>query len=103
MNADYGTARLTCFDHRHVSPRPFSEHNPHSVAPSLVDAEQYPINLWRDVMQQRVGGRMHMQSRGHQEKQRLVGGEFASRKISEALELAALVMPCDSCPVVQTL
>src|SRR5271170_1031394 len=77
MNADYGTGRLTCFDHRHVSPRPFSEHNPHSVAPSLVDAEQYPINLWRDVMQQRVGGRMHMQSRGVQENIRSAGTRCA--------------------------
>ena len=54
-------------------------------------------------MQQGIRCRMHMQSGRHQEEQRLVGAQLSSRKVSEALELAAGLVPRHSRPVVQTL
>ena len=54
-------------------------------------------------MQQRVGCRMHMQRGSDQEEQRLVGAQFSARKVSEALELTAGVVPRDSRPVVEAL
>jgi hypothetical protein len=43
--------------------RPLAEHDYYSLAPAFVD-------LRREVTQQRIGGRMHVQCRSHGKKQR---------------------------------
>ena len=81
----------------------FSEDDFYSFAPALVNADEFPFDLGCDVAQQYVGCGMDVQGWRDQVQQRLFGGQGAFRKISEAGELFAAVMPCHSGPVIEAL
>ncbi len=57
----------------------------------------------RNIVQQRVGGGMHMQRGSHQKQQRPFPRQFPPGKISEALELAPSMVPGHPRPVIQAL
>ena len=83
--------------------RPLPEDDSHALPPSFINSQQFPLDLWRKIVQQSVNRRMHVQSGSDQEQQRLSRAEFAEGKVSEALELAASVVPGHARPVIQTL
>jgi len=85
-----------------LRPRPLSKDHPNAIPPALINSDQRPVDLRRDVAQHGIGRRMNMQRRRHQEQERLLARQFLARKIPKLLKLAARMMPFHSRPVIQT-
>src|SRR6202795_5298838 len=79
------------------------EHSPYLFPPALVNSQQFPIDLRRQITQDRVSRRMHVQSGRDQHEQWLLRRNLASRKITELRKLSAALMPGDSRPVIHPL
>src|SRR3954467_8646549 len=80
-----------------------AEDHPQTFPPILIHAQQSPLDLRRKVFHLRVCCGMNLQGRRRKKQQRRLDRELPSGKITELLELAALMMPVHSRPVVQAL
>jgi len=60
----------------------FPEHNPHAFAPVLIDAEQFPFNLRREIAQNGIRRWMHVQRRSNQQQQRFLRRDFVAGELS---------------------
>src|SRR5882757_10690480 len=78
-------------------------------APGLVESDERPGNLGREVLQHGIHGRMHTQRRDDEIQQGRVGEERDAGEISVLLQLsrsggiALLLQPMDANPVIQAL
>src|SRR5882757_2181668 len=78
-------------------------------APGLVESDERPGNLWREVLQHGIHGRMHTQRRDDEIQQRRMGQQRDAREISVLLQLscssrtALLLQPVHANPVIQAL
>lgn len=60
--------------------RSFTEDDFYSASPAFVNADQRPVDLGRDVPQERVGRGMDVQRRGYQEQRRQSSDNSCSGK-----------------------
>src|ERR1035437_1284524 len=98
--------RNTCKALRRTNWRPnwpLPEYDPDLFPPVLVDSQHFPIDLRRQITQDRVGGGMQMQGGRDQHEQRLLRRELASREIAELRKLSAALVPQDTRPVIHAL
>src|SRR6266576_1552445 len=83
--------------------RSFPEHYPHPVPPAFVNPQQFPFDLRREIVQDRIRSRMHVQCGSDQQQERLLRREFLAWEIAEFAKFAAVLMPGHARPVVNAL